>query len=281
MAKIELKTEELIGLLQKMQGDAMGRPTPASPVMGQETPRRGAEESLGMIQTLRTARPVESPVAAGTITERRRSAEEQARLQREQMALQERMAAAARAAARAGSGRGTQAMPQGLHAVAGAIKAATDAAISEGRPFSHVTESLRDPEALGYFHHYGVKMDDALDLAKQYYGHGLESPNFGVGTLGPLPRLHSEFRDFQLGPQERRLGVLPHQSPAIDYLKSAFEALPAMKRLPGLKEAATQDWARHQTRQEPVKSGWYQRPDGSWYYIGDERHAPPGFMAPE
>ena len=74
MAKIELKTEELIGLLQKMQGDAMGRPTPASPVMGQETPRRDAEESLGMFQTLRAARPVESPVAGGTITERRRAA---------------------------------------------------------------------------------------------------------------------------------------------------------------------------------------------------------------
>lgn len=263
MAKIELKTEELIGLLQQMQGDAIDRPAPVSDVMGQETPRRGAEESLGMLQTLRAARPAESPVAAGTITQTRRHSEEQAKLQREQMAQQERLAAAARAAARAGRARGPAA-PQGIHAVAGAIRAMSDRAINEGRPFKDLEQTLNNELLLGYFHQHGVKPGDALELAKTYYSYGLEGSGFGRGTLGSLPQMYNEVQQ----PVPR--GVLPHQSPAIDYLKSAFAALQPMKQLPGLREAATQDWAKYQTFPEDKKldagpGTIYQRNDGSTY----------------
>ena len=194
MAKIELKTEELVGLLQQMQGGAMGRPAPASSVMGQEAPRRSAEENLGMFQTLRAARPVESPAAPGTITQARRQADEQAKLQREQMAQQ---MAIARMNARARSGGGSSFGNMSKGQVAGWIKGLADEYARQGHTYSQVVQKLQDPQYFGIWESGVMKLDEAVKLAKQYYEPHLSAPpssrSFGQAVNTKYPTFHEGF----------------------------------------------------------------------------------------
>ena len=235
MAKIELKTEELVGLLQQMQGGAMGRPAPASSVMGQEAPRRSAEENLGMVQTLRAANPVQSPAAPGTITQARRQADEQAKLQREQMALQERLARLARARSGGGGSSGGN-----VSQVASLIKATTDAAARQGRSFSDVIQSLKSPKGLGMLEMYGISLEQAIQLAKQYYEPMLNFDSFATNANPPR---HLLSPDMVLDTYNTRQGFFSN---------------------------AQQDFQQYMPQQpdEYIREGYYRRPDGSVYQIG-------------
>ena len=248
MAKIELKTEELTELLKKMQGDALGRPEPQSTVMGQEGPRRGAEENLGMFQTLRAAKPVESPAAPGTITQARRHSEEQARLQREQMALQERLARMSAAAARSSAGA-QQTQAPGIQNVAGAIQMAANAAAREGRPFSDVIQALNDPETLKFFHSHGVKMDDAVNLARSYY-----EPHLSDDALA--------------NPTSRSFGQALLSDPKYSPMHEGFDYAPPPQEY---VQRALQDLAQHtapaQSQDKQIQPGLYERPNGTRYQL--------------
>ena len=238
MAKIELKTDELVGLLQKIQGQ------------GQESPRRSAQENLGMFQQARAANPVQSPVAPGTITQSRRQADEQAKLQREQMAQQERLA------------RLSQAPKQqpNVGEVASLIKATTDAAAKQGRSFSDVVQALQSPGSLSALQQYGLSVDDAINLAKQYYGPTLQS---GFGGDIPMPQATpSPLQNLLPGRQ-----FDPLKATVNDYQQRSMQQQQEQARQ-SILESALKDFQQYSSQHQEVKEGTYRDPvTGEIYYL--------------
>lgn len=229
--------------------------------MAQMSGQQAWPHQLGAIEAMRAARPVGSPVAGGTPTQRRREAEESARqfeeqmkLQREQMALQERLARMARS-------QHQQQQSPGLAGIAGVIKAATDQAIRSGDPFRKVEDTLHNPLLLQHFQAHGVGMDQVMQLAQQYYGSGLQSPAFATGvTATPRPNI-----------------VPGAPAGAIPYMNPAAADLQTKQVREGLLGTAQQDWQRYlppPTQQQPLKEGWYGH-QGDWHRIGDIGHPPP------
>ena len=102
------------------------------------TDRMSWQENLGQVQDLRSQNPVGSPVSGGTPAQRRLEMEqaqlqfeEQMKLQRDQMALQERLARMARSGG-GGGGSSQQRMPAPQDAEGMSIQALVNAALRMG-----------------------------------------------------------------------------------------------------------------------------------------------------
>lgn len=128
------------------------------------------------------ANPISAPVAAGTPTQRRVEADAAQSRWEQEFAANERHRAAQLAQQRASAKK-----PQ-IQQISSMIKEMTDAAARSGNTFSDVMQALQSPGALGALQESGVSMDQAMELAKQYYGSTLQPGRFAGDVNAPLSK---------------------------------------------------------------------------------------------
>jgi len=167
-------------------------------------------ENVQMVQNRKRERPVASPVAAGTKTQRRIEAEEQARQFNEQMALQRAQLAEARRARAASPVSGPVAFNR--NDAMQSIRTLVNEAVRRGEGWAFV-ESRIIANA-GKFDKNTMVLDEAIQVAFQHYKNSAYTP---TGELRPVTRdLHPSRPIHQIipgrfvqvpGPQEDILAI--------------------------------------------------------------------------
>lgn len=186
-----------------------------------------------------------SPFKAGTPTLQKTMHDDQMRLAR----------------SRAGGGGGSGArMAPGVHNVAGSIQAAVAAAARDGKPFSEVIKALNDPSVLMMFQQYGVKMDDAIALAKQYYEPTLQAGQFasGVSVDYGQPRI-SQYQGSVQTPLQGAFDSVHNFASQYGTRSAQEKAL----------EMAMADFGRYSPAQQDrlIQPGLYEGPNGNYIIL--------------
>jgi len=246
---------------------------------------RAHQAYLDQMLYLKARNPIVAPVPAGTITQGRRHSEQQAAIQREQLAQQaaiEREQAAfrreqlaqqlalerAQMAQRERLALLTQMgapQPSIAHA-ASLIKETTDAAARQGRTFTEVVRALQSPASLGALQGLGLSVDDAVRLAKQYYEPTLREGLFAtdIKPQMPQPLLQENLARFIPAPTRRSLAGLSPDA----HIQSITDAA-NLRRI--ALDAAILDFQRHSPQQmEHIKPGVYRDPLTNQMFSIDE-----------